>query len=254
VITLPSTLGSVRTLTPVVAYRRPVALGEALLAAALVVAVVDGAKVGGFSLAEGLARNAFAEAELLTAGREASSRLVRGEAVAVAVGVGVATGAGTAAVYSGCGQMATATAVARTPMKATGATTRPTRTASGGRAARRGRERANLNHSPEYIRPRSNRYLCGSLSIYDHKLIFSGPKAGRCGEGHIYAPKALASLMGVSRPDMGARAPLVVGHEAAAGDPEPPRPIRLERDADPRTRHDHLRVLYRRFEAHRTIA
>jgi hypothetical protein len=147
VTTFPSTLGSVRTLIPVVAYRRPVALGEALLAAVLV-AVADGAKVGGFSFADGLARNALTAAELLTAGREAASRLVRAEALAVAVGVGVATGAGTAAVYSGCGQMATATAVARTPMKATGATTRPARTASGGRAARRGRERANQTTPP----------------------------------------------------------------------------------------------------------
>ena len=144
-ISLPPTLGSARTLTPVVVYRMPVALSETLLAAAL----ADGAKVGGFSLAEGLARNALAEVELLTAGREASSRLTRAEARAVAVWVGVATGAGTAAVYSGCGQMATATPVARTPMKAIGVTTRPTRTASGGRSARRGRERANLNHSPE---------------------------------------------------------------------------------------------------------
>src|SRR5215212_7489827 len=60
--------------------------------------------------------------------------------------------------------------------------------------------------------------------------------------------------MDVSRPDMGARAALVVGHEAAAGDPEPPRPIRLEGDADSRTRHDHLWVRHRRFEADRTIA
>src|SRR5215212_3157126 len=207
VITLPSTLGSVRTLTPVVVYRTPVALGEALLAAALAAvadgAVADGAKVGGFSFAEGLARNALTEVELLTAGREAVSRLVRAEALAVAVGVGVATGAGTAAVYSGCGQIATATAVARTPTKATGATTRPTRTASGGRAARRGRERANPNHSPEYIRPRSNRYLRGSLSINDHKFIFSGPKAGRCGEGHIYAPPAHCLTHGRKSPGHG---------------------------------------------------
>jgi hypothetical protein len=148
VMTLPSTLGSVRTLTPVVAYRTPVALSETLLAAALA-AVVDGANVGGFSLADGLARNALAEAALLTGGREASSRLVRAEALPVGVSVGVATGAGTAAVYSGCGQMATATPEARIPVKAIGATTRPTRTASGGRRARRGRERANVNHSPE---------------------------------------------------------------------------------------------------------
>ena len=144
-VTVPSTLGSVRTLTPVVAYRTPVALSEA--AAAL--AAVDGAKVGGFSLADGRARNASAEAELLTAGREAPSRLVRAEALAVGVSVGVAAGAGTAAVYSGCGQMATATAEARIPVKAIGATTRPTRTASRGRRARRGRARANVNHSPE---------------------------------------------------------------------------------------------------------
>jgi hypothetical protein len=157
----------------------PVAVSETLLAAALGDGALDeGANVGGFSLVEGLARNAFAEGELLTAGREGSPRLTRGEALALAVWVGVATGAGTAAVYSGCGQMATATAEATTPMKAIGATTRPTRTASGGRSARRGRERANPNHSPEYIRPRSNRYLRGSLGNNDHEFIFGGPKSG----------------------------------------------------------------------------
>lgn len=154
------------------------ALREALWRTGLA-AVFEGWKVGCFSLAEGVPRNAFAEAELLTAGREASSRLDRAEALVVPAGVGVAAaGAGTAAVYSGCGQMATAIPEARTPVKAIGATTRPTRTASGGRSARRGRERANANQLPRVNRPRPNRYLCGSLDTSDHEFTFGGPKFG----------------------------------------------------------------------------
>src|SRR5215203_7490870 len=157
----------------------PVALREALWRTALAAAVFEGWKVGCFSLAEGVPRNAFAEAEFLTAGREASSRLDRAEALVVSAGVGVAAaGAGTAAVYSGCGQMATAIPEARTPVKAIGATTRPTRTASGGRSARRGRERANVNQLPRVNRPRPNRYLRGSLDTNDHKFTFGGPKFG----------------------------------------------------------------------------
>src|ERR687898_2527940 len=162
----------------------PVALREALWRTALA-AVFEGWKVGCFSLAEGVPLNAFAEAELLTAGREASPRLVRAEALVVPAGVGVAAaGAGTAAVYSGCGQIATATPDARTPVKAIGATTRPTRTASGGRSARRGRERANVNQLPRVNRPRPNRYFRGRLDTIDHEFTFRGPNSGRCGAGH----------------------------------------------------------------------
>jgi hypothetical protein len=141
--------------------------------------------VGCFSLAEGVPRNALGEAERLMAGREASSRLDRAEALVVLAGVGVvAAGAGTAAVYSGCGQIATAIPEARTPVKAIGATIRPTRTASGGRSARRGRERANANQLPRVNRPRPNRYLRGSLDTNDHEFTFRGPNSGRCGAGH----------------------------------------------------------------------
>src|SRR5215213_4887836 len=156
----------------------PVALTEALWRTALAL-VFEGWKVGCFSLAEGVPRNAFTEADFLTAGREASSRLDRAEALVVSAGVGVAAaGAGTAAVYSGCGQMATAIPEARTPVKAIGATTRPTRTASGGRSARRGRERANVNQLPRVNRPRPNRYLRGSLDSNNHEFTFGGPKFG----------------------------------------------------------------------------
>jgi hypothetical protein len=67
-------------------------------------------------------------------------RLGREEGLEAAAGSGVrTTGAGTAAVYSARGQKAAATPAPRTPISATGATTRATRTTGRGRNARRGR-------------------------------------------------------------------------------------------------------------------
>ena len=67
-------------------------------------------------------------------------RLGREDGLEAAAGSGVrTTGAGTAAVYSARGQKAAATPEPKTPISATGATTRVTRTMGRGRNARRGR-------------------------------------------------------------------------------------------------------------------
>src|SRR4249920_2666177 len=46
------------------------------------------------------------------------------------------------------------------------------------------------------------------------------------------------------------RAALVIRHEGAVADPEPPRPIRFDRNPDSRADHDHLRLPRWKLERH----
>ena len=96
-------------------------------------------------------------------------RLGREEGLEAAGGSGVlTTGAGTAAVYSARGQKAAATPEPRTPISATGATTRATRTIGWGRNARRGRGcSARRGRGPAKVLltrvARPKRYLCAGV-------------------------------------------------------------------------------------------